>query len=369
MSLFSDMTHEGARSITGPFLGNLGASGALVAAIAGGGELLGYALRSVFGYAADRTGRYWPITAVGYTVQMAAVPLLALAGNWPLAALLIVAERSGRAMRNPARDAMLAHATGELGRGWVFGVREALDATGAMTGPLIVALVLYLHGGYRTGFAVLAVPALLTLVVLASAWRQYPNPADLEVGESPPSRRGVPRSFWIFLAGMGLIAAAYADYPLIAYHLGRNHVVTAAWIPVLYAGAMAAEALAALFLGRLFDRWGLWTVIAATVLTACFPPLVFLGGAVLVAVGVVLWGLGMAAQESIVKATVTGMVGPARRASAFGLFDTGFGVFWFVGSLVLGALYDRSVTALAVVSAMLQLAAIPLLLKAKHATE
>ncbi|MEV5987699.1 MFS transporter [Streptomyces sp. NPDC052051] len=367
VSLFSDMTHEGARSITGPFLGSLGASAAVVAAIAGGGELLGYALRFVFGYAADRTGRYWPITAVGHAVQMTVVPLLALAGNWPVAALLIMAERSGRAMRSPARDAMLAHATAELGRGRVFGVREALDATGGMLGPLVMAGVLYLHGGYRAGFAVLAVPAVLTLVVLAVAWRQYPHPTALDTGERVPDRRGIPRTFWIFLAAMGLIAAAYADYPLIAFHLGTHHVVATAWIPVLYAGAMATEALAALLLGRLFDRWGLRTVAAATLLTACFPPLVFLGGAALAVVGVVLWGLGTAAQESIVKAAVTGMVSADRRASAFGLFDTVFGICWFAGSLALGALYEVSLTALVVFSAMLQLAAIPLLMRVRHA--
>ncbi|MGW4350001.1 MFS transporter [Streptomyces sp. NPDC004690] len=368
VSMFSDMTHEGARGITGPFLGSLGASGLVVAVVAGGGELLGYVLRFVFGYVADRTGRYWPITAVGYTVQMVVVPLLALAGNWPVAAVLIAAERSGRAMRNPARDAMLAHATAELGRGWVFGVREALDAAGAMIGPLIVAGVLYLHGTYRGGFAVLAVPAVLTLLVLTSAWRQYPHPSDLEPAEAVPGRRRSPRAFWIYLTGMGLIAAAYADYPLIAYRFGEDHIVTDAWIPVLYAGAMATEALAALALGRLFDRWGMWTVAATTLMTACFPPLVFLGGAPLAVIGMVLWGLGMAAQESIVKAAITGMTSADRRASAFGLFDTGFGICWFAGSLALGALYDRSVTSLVIFSITLQLAAIPLLLKVRHDT-
>ncbi|WP_225077586.1 MFS transporter [Streptomyces sp. CoT10] len=362
VSMFSDMTHEGARGVTGPFLGSLGAGGLVVALVAGTGELLGYALRFVFGCAADRTGRYWPITAVGYTVQMLAVPLLAVAGYWPVAAVLIVAERSGRAMRTPARDAMLAHATAELGRGRVYGVREALDAAGATAGPLIVAGVLALHGGYRVGFAVFAVPAALTLLVLAGAWRRYPDPAGLEVDEGVPDRRGTPRAFWICLAGMGLIAAAYTDYPLIAYHFGRAHVVATPWIPVLYAGAMASEAVAALVLGRSFDRWGLRTVVGATLLTACFPPLVFLGNAVPAVIGVVLWGLGAAVRESVVRAAVTGMVGPDRRASAFGLFDTGFGLCWFAGSLALGALYDRSVTDLVAFSVVLQLAAVPVLL-------
>jgi MFS family permease len=261
VSMFSDMAHEGARSISGPFLGSLGASATVVAVVAGFGEFLGYALRFVFGYLADRTGRYWPITLFGYTLQMVVVPLLALAGGWPVAALLIVVERTGRAIRNPARDAMLAHATGQLGRGWVFGVREALDAGGAMIGPLLVAAAIYVHGGYRVGFAVLLIPALLTLVVLLGAWRQYPTPGDLEVREGVPDRRGIPAVFWLYLAAMGLIALAYADYPLIAYHLSKAHVVSTGWIPILYAGAMASEAAAALVLGRLFDRIGLLTVV------------------------------------------------------------------------------------------------------------
>jgi MFS family permease len=362
VSAFSDMTHEGARGITGPFLGTLGASAAVVAVVAGFGELFGYALRFAAGYAADRSRRYWPITVFGYTLQMVVVPLLALAGYWPVAAVLIVAERTGRAIRNPARDAMLAHATRELGSGWVFGVREALDAAGAMLGPLIVSAVVYLHGGYRTGFAVLAVPAFLTLAVLGAARREYPRPAELEAGYATPARTGIPRVFWIYLAGMALIAAAYADYPLIAYHFQKAGVLSPVWIPVLYAAAMATEAAAALVLGRLYDRVGLLTVVGSTVLTAFFAPLVFLGGAALAVVGMVLWGLGMAAQESIVKAAVTAMVPADRRASAYGLFDTGFGVCWFLGSIALGLLYERSVTALAIFSVVLQLAALPFLI-------
>jgi MFS family permease len=257
---------------------------------------------------------------------------------------------------------MLAHATEELGRGWVFGVREALDAAGAMIGPLVVSVVLAVHGGYRGGFAVLAVPALLTLVVLVFARREYPRPSALETGEQPPEIEGIAPAFWIYLAGMGLVAIGFADYPLIAYHLGTAHVVATTWIPVLYSVAMAAEAVAALVLGRLFDRVGMRTVVAATVLTALFAPLVFLGGAPLAAAGMVLWGIGMAAQESVVKAAITGMVAPARRASAYGLFDTGFGVCWFAGSVVLGLLYDRSLTALAAFSVAVQVAALPFLL-------
>jgi predicted MFS family arabinose efflux permease len=178
VSLFADMTYEGARSITGPYLALLGASGTIVGVVAGFGELIGYGLRLVSGYVSDRTGRYWSITFFGYLMNMLAVPLLALAGSWQLAAILIIAERAGKAIRNPPRDAMLSHATKEMGRGWGFGLHEALDQIGAVLGPLIVTAVLYFKGSYRTGFAVLLIPALLALSVLLVTRLFYPRPRD-----------------------------------------------------------------------------------------------------------------------------------------------------------------------------------------------
>src|SRR6516164_9868424 len=139
-NFFADMTYEGARSVTGPFLGTLGASAAVVGFTAGFGELLGYALRSVTGVISDRTGKYWIVTIVGYVVNMLAVPALALSGNWPLAAVLIVAERTGRAIRKPPTEAMLSYAGKQIGRGRVFGLNEALDQAGATLGPLAMAL-------------------------------------------------------------------------------------------------------------------------------------------------------------------------------------------------------------------------------------
>src|SRR5512135_3698399 len=181
VSLFSDMTYEGARSITGPFLGSLNASATVVGIVAGLGEFIGYALRLVSGYLTDRLGRYWTITFVGYALNLFVVPLLALAGSWQAAALLILLERMGKAIRTPARDAMLSHATTEVGRGWGFGFHQAMDQTGAMLGPLIVAAVLFVNGGYRAGFAYLLIPAVLAVLVIALAARLYPQPQQLEV--------------------------------------------------------------------------------------------------------------------------------------------------------------------------------------------
>jgi MFS family permease len=136
---------------------------------AGAGEFLGYALRLPAGYAADRTGRYWLITFVGYVINLFAVPAMALAGSWQVAAVLMLAERIGRALRKPTVEAMLSYTTAELGKGWVYALNTALDEIGATVGPLLIALVLLLRGDYRTGYALLVIAAVAALVTLAVA--------------------------------------------------------------------------------------------------------------------------------------------------------------------------------------------------------
>lgn len=367
VSLLADVTYEGARSVTGPFLALLGASGTAVGVVAGLGELIGYALRLVFGYVADRTGRLWALTLAGYAVNLGAVPLLALAGHWEVAALLMVLERMGKAVRSPARDAMLSYATEQTGRGWGFGIHEAMDQIGAITGPLVVAAVLAARGEYRTGFAVLAIPAFLALVVLLVARSLYPRPEELEVAKRNVEGSGLPASFWLYLAGAGAVAAGYADFPLIAFHFQRVESVPTTWIPILYSIAMGTDALAALVLGRLFDRMGLVVVAIATLLSAAFAPLVFLGGFRLAVLGMVLWGVGMGAQESIIRAEVAGLVPSHRRASAYGIFATGFGLAWFAGSAIMGVLYDLSIPALIGFSIVMQLLAVPLFFRSRAA--
>lgn len=366
VSLFADATYEGARSIAGPYLAILGASATIVGIVAGFGELAGYGLRSLFGYISDRTGKYWTMTIVGYVVNLLAVPLLALAGRWEIAAFLMIAERFGKAIRTPARDAMLSHATAQTGRGWGFGLHEAMDQIGAMLGPTIVAAVLYFKGGYGNAFAVLLAPALLALAVLAAARLLYPRPRDFEAGQIKPGRKGFSRTFWIYLAAVALIAAGFADFPLIAFHFKNASVLSDAWIPLFYAIAMGVDALAALIFGRLFDRKGIPVMAVAAIVSSLFAPLVFLGGFYFALLGMALWGVGMGAQESIMRAAIADIVPPDRRGSAYGLFNTGYGFFWFLGSALMGMLYDVSLPALIAFSVAAQLASVPLFLSIKR---
>ncbi len=369
MSFFADFTYEGSRSIVGPFLGALGAGALAIAVITGVGEFLGYGLRLVSGRGADATGRYWPITIGGYVLQMSVVPLLALAGSWQVAALLIILERVGKATRNPPRDAMLSHAAKDMGYGWGFGVHEALDQFGAMFGPLLVALVLALtHHDYTVAFASLAVPAVITLTLVVVARVFYPRPQDLSAGPAQVTTSGLPQAFWLYLAGAAMVAAGFADFPVIAYHLAHVGTVSAPLVPVFYAVAMAVSGTGSLLFGKLFDRAGIGILIPLTVIAAAYAPLAFLGGFWASLVGVSLWGLGMGVHESIIPAAVAPMVSPNRRASAYGLFTGAYGTAWMAGSIAIGALFSVSLGAVVAFAVAVQLAAIPLIMLVRKQT-
>ncbi|OPX59517.1 MAG: Major Facilitator Superfamily protein [Methanobacterium sp. PtaB.Bin024] len=363
VSLLADMTYEGARSITGPYLALLGANAAAVGFVAGFGELVGYALRFVSGYLADKTRRYWAMTIVGYAVNLLAVPLLALAGNWPMAVLLLIAERMGKAIRTPPRDVMLSHATSQVGRGWGFGLHEAMDQTGAIIGPMMVAVILYFYGNYQLCFAFLLLPAILALTVLVVSRFLYPNPHDLEANVSKIQTKGLRRVYWIYIVAVIFIALGFADFPLVAYHFQRAEVVSPVMVPIFYSVAMGVDALAALIFGRLFDKIGMGALIIAVISSAFFAPLVFWGDFNMVLLGMGLWGVGMGAQESIMRAAVAEMSPTNIRGSAYGVFSTIYGISWFIGSFTLGILYDFSLTLMVMFSIFAQvLAVIPLLL-------
>lgn len=363
MSFFADFTYEGSRSIIGQYLGLLGAGALAIGIITGFGELLGYGLRLISGRSADRTGRYWPITIAGYLLQMSVVPLLALAGSWQIAAALIIGERVGKAIRNPPRDAMLSHAAKEMGYGWGFGLHEALDQFGAMLGPLLIALILAVsRHDYKLAFASLAIPGAIMLSLLAVARLRYPRPQDLEPAVEHLTTAGLPRQFWIYLAAAALVAAGFADFPIIAYHFHQAGTVPATVTPIFYAVAMAVSGIGSLIFGQLFDRMGIGILIPLTGVAALYAPLAFLGGFWASLVGVSLWGLGMGVHESIIPAAVAPMVSPNRRASAYGLFTGAYGIAWFLGSTIIGALFSVSLTTVVAFSVIAQLAAIPLIL-------
>ena len=345
VSLLADFVYEGARSIVGPFLATFGASAGLVGFITGAGEAVALVSRLWTGKLSDRTGRHWALSIVGYAVTVVSVPLLAVVWSlWP-AAVLVIAERFGKAIRTPARDTMLAQASTELGRGRAFAVHEALDQSGALVGPLVVAAAVAVSG-FRLGFAVLALPGLVALVALAWLRRAVPVPAayerrdvthQVDHGDAP-----LPRRFWWYAVFTALNMAGYATFAVLAYHLQVRHVVTEAEIPIVYAVAMGVAALAALGSGWLYDRVGLRGLAIVPVLTAAVPFLSFSTQATLVWIGGALWGAAVGVHESTMRAAVADLVPAARLGAGYGTFTAIYGLAWMVGSTAIGVLYGRS---------------------------
>lgn len=359
VSLFADITYEGAWSINGQYLAILGASGTVVGITAGFGELIGHCLRLLSGYLTDKTKQYWTITLIGYSVNLIAVPLLALAGHWEIAAVFIVLERAGKAIRTPARDLMLSYATSKIGQGFGFGLHEALDQIGAILGPLIVAFILYLKGSYQNCFALLLLPALIALSVLVVARLNYSNPQSFETEKVKLKNKGFSKTFWFYIIAVALVACGYADFALIAYHFKKVSIVSENWIPIFYSLAMGVDAISALVFGRLFDKIGVFTFVIVTLLSLLFAPCIFMGNFHLALIGMILWGIGIGTQESIMRAAISGMVQIDNRGLAYGIFNTIYGLFWFLGSALMGFLYDFSIFYLILFSVIVQVISIP----------
>lgn len=366
VNLFGDTTYEGGAAINGQFLGSLGASAAAISIVAGLGEFLGYALRSVAGWTADKTGKYWPVTFIGFAINLFAVPAMALAGNWPVAGLLILAERTGRAIRKPTVEAMLSYSTGTLGTGWVYALNTALDETGATIGPLIIAFAMYKHASYRAGYSLLLVSASLAFVALVVARLVFPVPSRLDQGERTAKAERFTPAFWIYMAAAACFGAGLMSFEFISFHLATHHTASLQWIPVLLGISTGFGVLANLVLGRLYDRNAIGTIIGAVFVSALFSPFVFLGGFWVALVGMLLWGIGYAVQDTLFKAVVADRLPEGRRNFAFGIFYTGYGVGWLVGSVATGLLYEVSVGGVIGFSMAVQLAAIPLVFVARR---
>jgi MFS family permease len=389
VSLAADMVYEGARSMYGPLLASLGATALVVGLVTGAGEAMALVLRLVFGPLADRTGRYWGLTIVGYGLTAVCVPLLAVTpfvggAGLVLASVLILLERSGKAVRSPSKSALLAHVASAVGRGRGFGVHKALDQVGAFAGPLLVAGVVAATGAIWPSMAVLAIPGAAAMLLLAVIRSHVPDPSVYDVETVSPSaaqavpggdgsRRGLrgwfadavgsglPREFFGYALAAGLMTGGLVTFGIIGYHLTVEGLVPVATVPVVYAGAMGVEALAALGVGLVYDRHGGAVLYAVPLLVALVPPLALSGSVVLSLVGVAVWGLAYGVQDSTVKALVAEVVEAPRRATAYGVFAGVQGAFAIIGGLVAGWLYDRSLPALVGVVAVSQLVALVLL--------
>lgn len=335
VSLFADITYEGARSITGFFFAELSAPAFAVGVVGGLGEFISFALRILSGFLADKTGRYWLLLSLGYSLTFVSVPALSLVGRWEFASVPIILERLGKAIRSPARDTIISFASHRnLGKG--FAIHEFLDQIGAIAGPLLVSAVLHFLG-IRNIFLLLGIPALFSFMFLFVAYRLFPKPREIkgvdEVklgGSTSPAQGNFLSIFFIFIL---VQVAGFPHFQFVSYHL--SDFMSGSEIAFLFAVAMGVDALAGLIWGIIYDRIGSRVLFAV-------PPLTFLSTLFFFNspyLGVVLWGAVLGFYETSFKSAISEFSGVEKRGVMFGLFHAVFGLGWLFGSSAMGLLY------------------------------
>lgn len=379
VSLAADMVYEGARSITGPFLGSLGATALVIGLVTGAGEGAALILRLVSGPLADRSGRYWSLTILGYAMTAVCVPLMAVApfvgaAGLVLASALVILERTGKAIRSPAKSALLASAAKAVGRGRGFAVHKALDQLGAFAGPLLVAAVIAFGSAMWAGLAVLVVPAAASMALLVWIRARAPDPAAYDPETHRPSPQGdgptgvdavragaLPRPFYLFALSSAASTLGLMTFGVISFHLVDKELVAAAVVPLVYAAAMAVEAVAALGTGFGYDRWGARVLLVLPFIVAAVPVLTFTTHLWSVVAGVLVWGCATGIHDSTVKALVADLVPAPRLATAYGVFAAFTGAAALAGGAVAGWLYAGGQTDLVLVIGAFQIASLVLL--------
>lgn len=376
VSLFGDIVYEGARSVNGPYLKTLGVSAAVVGFVAGLGEFIGYAIRLVSGYFADKTKAYWLFTFIGYGM-LAAVPMLSLTGVWQVAALFIVLERLGKALRAPARDTIVSQASKQVGTGFGFGLSEFMDQIGALIGPLIFMGIFMLIGNtgsdiakYQAGYRFFWVPFLLVMACVLFAYLRVPNPEKLEVAiKKSPEPDRLTKVFWIYTAFTLVATVGFVNFALLGYHFKAKNILNDAQIPLFYAIAMAIDGVAALAIGKIYDvikdkskndKAGLLVLMSIPILSALIPLFAFSASIAAVVASMLIWGVVMGIHETIMKSAIADLTPLKKRGTGYGIFNTVYGVAMFIGAALMGVMYDISLYLLIGVTIAIELLAIPI---------
>lgn len=375
VSLFGDAIYEGARSISGPFLGTLGASAAAVGLFTGLAEFCSYGVRLISGYLADRGRSYWTFIFIGYGL-LVSMPLMSVANTWHMAIAFIIIERIGKALRGPARDTVVSMASAKIGTGLGFGITEVLDQVGAVAGPLMLAGALILAGGgpqksvgaYHGAYMLLWIPFILLIVCLAVTYRRIPDPVSLEPSDETEPQ-SFSRLFWLYTAFTFVAAAGFVNAILLGYHFKTSSIFADAIIPMMYAMAMATDAVAALIIGKAYDilkrrggskTGGLNILIVIPLLTMVMMPCAFSQKPELAAVGMVLWGVIMGAHETVMRSGIADLTHVRKRGAGYGIFNTAYGLALFAGSALMGLLYSISLNILVSAAIGIECAAVVL---------
>jgi len=346
VSLMGDAVYEGSRGLVPDYLKFLGASAIIVGLFGGLGEFLGHALRLVSGVLADTTRAHWLFIFLGYGL-IASIPLLGLARIWEIAIILVLLERLGKAFRSPARDTVLSVLSKDVGAGKAFGIHELLDQTGAVAGPLIAAtLMFYSSNNYQQTFSFLLLPFLMLLVVLFYAYRKIGSEVITEPKTAGTKGKALGRSFYTYTFAVTLNTIGLIPVALILY---KASVILQPeqlqWmVPIIYLLIQGVDASVALFSGYAYDKFGV-KVLTLPFIISLFPPVFTMTytGLLPLIIASAFFGIVLGMQESIYRAAVSEFTPISSRGTAYGIFNTAYGVGLLISGGIYGLLIDFKV--------------------------
>lgn len=352
-SLLTDAAGEMIYPLLPVYLARVLGAGALsLGVIEGVAEAVNSFLKVLSGRWSDRRSRRRPLVIAGYGLSSLARPLVALATSWPYVLIVRSLDRTGKGIRSAPRDAMLARMADASDRGRIFGFHRAMDHTGAILGPVMATVILFLAPDrYRLLFALAAIPGALAVAALflvdesdgtPDAARVIATPVQPHATTTVASGDAMPaplRWFLIVVLVFGLGSSADAFLLLrLSDALG-----SATWVPLIWAALHVVKASLSTWGGSLSDRWGRRRVIVAG--WAVYA-LVYLGFAMATtAVAFIAWflvyGLYFALTEGAEKALVADLAPSHVRGTAFGYYNAAVGVSALLASIVFGVLYEK----------------------------
>ena len=357
ISLLGDMVYESARSANSQYFNLLGISAAQVGLVFGIGEFLGYMLRLIAGLLSDKSGKYWVFIFVGYGMLIV-IPLMGLTMNWNILIILLLMERIGKALRNPAKDTLLsAVAENHVGVGFAFGLQEALDQLGAFLGPLIFALVFFLKNKsgiaeYQISYRLLIIPFIVLMFFVTFAYRKIEKEKlipQMKVREFRNEK--LKPIFWYYSAFTFFCTLGFVNFSTIGYHLKANQLITDTDITLLYSAAMVVDAVASLIVGKAYDSikiktgtktGGLFVLAAIPLITLFLPFLTLTKSVPLIVIGMMIFGIVMGTHETIMRSAIADIAPLYKRGTSYGIFNTLYGLALLGGAALMGLLYEKN---------------------------
>jgi MFS family permease len=345
VSLLGDVVYEGSRGIVPDYLKFLGATAFVVGLVGGLGDFLGYTMRLVSGFLVDATRAYWVFILLGYGL-IASIPLLGIATGLEIAILLVLLERLGKALRAPSRDTVLSIVSKGVGSGKAFGIHELLDQVGAIIGPLFVAaFMFYSSNDYHYTFSLLFIPFIMLLVALVYTYRKIGSQTAVYEQKRPEERiRKLSKPFYIYTLAVLLNTVGLIPYTLILFKAATIlDPAQQQWmIPLIYVLIQGVDAPAAILSGYAFDKLGI-RVLILPFLLSIFPPLLAMASSELpmLIASAAIFGLVLGMQESIYRAAVAELTPISSRGTAYGIFNTAYGVGFLISGVVFGWMIDN----------------------------